>query len=92
MVRRFGLGNQDKVGLRRNNFLEVFDSERELVDTQHALARAKVNMSQAIANKQPSSIFLRWVNGVFEVEDDCIGPVQRRIDEVLGLVSGKIQA
>ena len=92
LLRRLNLRDQDQVGRLRNNLFEVLKPERQLIDANHALGCAKIHRSQCIANQQPGRVLFRVVDGIFQIENDCVRRVQSGVDEVLGLVAGKIKA
>ena len=89
--RRLDLRNQDEVGRLGNDFFQIGQSQRQLIDAHHALGRAEIHRAQRIAHQQARRIFLGVVDRVFEIEDDRVGPVQSRVDEVLGLVARQIK-
>ena len=86
------LGDEDDVGRFRNDFGEVFEAERQLVDAHHALAGAKAHSTQSIANESAGRIFLRRMDRILKVENDGVGPMEASVDCVLGLGAGKIEA
>ena len=87
----FDFRNQNEIGRLRNNLFQVGQSERKLIDSHHALGRAEIHGPQRIANQQPRRIFLGIVHRIFQVENDRVRPMQSGVDEVLGLVAGKIE-
>ena len=88
----FDLRDENEVGRLRNDLFEVGQSQRQLVDAHHALSGAEIHGAKSVANEQAGGIFLGMVDRILEVEDDRVGPVQSRVDEVLRLVAGKVEA
>ena len=73
------------------DLFKIGKAERQLVDAYHALGRTEIDRAKSVAHQQSRSIFLGRVNGILQIEDDRVGRVQSGIDEVFGLVSGKVQ-
>ncbi len=84
-------GQQHQVRRFGNNLRQVFEAQGQLVDAHHALAFAEIHGAQRVADKNARGIFFRVMDGIFKIENDGVRPVQRRVDEVLGLGAGKIQ-
>ena len=91
LLRVLDLRNQDQVRRLGNDLVEIFQTERQLVDAHHAFALQKVDRAQRIAHQEAGSVFLAGMHRIFQVEDDRVGTVQRGVDEVLGLAARKVE-
>ncbi len=88
---KLGLGKQHQVRRFGNNLRQIFKAHGQLVDAHHALALAEIHRAQRVADQNARGIFFRVMHGILEIENDGVGPVQRGVDEVLGLGAGKVQ-
>ena len=59
----------------------------QLIDAYHALARAEMDGAQRVAHQNPGRIFFSAMDGIFQIKNDCIGAMERGVDEILGLAS-----
>ena len=76
----FRLGDQNEVGRFRDNFREILQSHRKLVDAHHAFAAAEINRTQSVANQDAGSIFFRGMNRIFKIQNDGVRAVQSGVD------------
>ena len=85
------LGIRMRSGRFGDDFIEIFESERQLVDAHHALARNENRRRGVHCAPAGARHLFHGMDRVFEVQDDGVRSVQRSVDEVLGFAAGYIE-
>jgi hypothetical protein len=85
------LRNQDHVRLFRGNRSQIVQAQRQRVDPHHSLRAHEVHRAQQIPYDETRGVLVARVDGVLQVEDHAVRPVQPRIDRQLGLISRQVE-
>ena len=91
LVRLLDLRHEDEVAAVLGDEAEVFEPLLALVDADHPLGGAEVDLSQGVAHEHTRRSLGRGRDRVLEVEDDPIRTVQPCVHHVLGLVTREIE-
>src|SRR4051812_23149 len=91
LVWSLGFWDQNEVRRFRHDLVQVFQSQRKLIDAHHALAVEEIDCSQRVSYQQASGILFAGMYGIFEVENDGVRSVQCGVDKILRLASGNIK-
>ena len=83
--------NQNQIRTLAHHFRQIFESQRQLVDPHHALARSEIDSTQSISHQDASRIFLSAMHRIFQIENHRIGRMQRGVDVVFRLGSRQVE-
>ncbi len=87
----FRLGEKNEVGRFRDDRLEILEAQRKLIDPHHALGALEIDTPQRVPHQQPCRVLFGWMDGILEIEDHGIRPMDAGVDHELGLVAGQVE-
>ncbi len=91
LVGPLGLRQEDEVGSLGHHRLQILQAQRKLVDPHHALGADEVDAAQSVPHQQAGRVLLGRVDGVLQIEDHAVRPVNAGVDHELGLATGQVE-
>jgi len=89
LLRFLGLRKQNQVRTFTHNFREIFQAHRQLINSDHAFARSKIDCSQSIPNQDTSRVLLAPMHRVLQVENYGIRPCSAALMKYFGSDPGR---